>query len=150
MFCHFSFIPLFWDLLCNICWLCIILPREFARLFSPFKLGFSAHQSDPILVGTCFTKVEYFVLILCRSVGVLTYVMLTGCSPFAGDTAQETYLNISQVNLDFPDDLFGGISKEAINFMESLLLKNPQLVVGFMLFVIENGLSNSCLKHIRV
>lgn len=63
--------------------------------------------------------------------------MLTGCSPFAGDTAQETYLNISQVNLDFPDDLFGGISKEAINFMESLLLKNPQLVVFvFICFII--------------
>lgn len=59
------------------------------------------------------------------SVGVLTYVMLTGCSPFAGDTTQETYLNISQVNLDFPEELFEKISKEAIDFIGSLLLKNP-------------------------
>lgn len=54
--------------------------------------------------------------------------MLTGCSPFAGDTIQETYLNISQVNLEFPEELFDKISEEAIDFMKSLLLKNPPLV----------------------
>ncbi|KAI3359555.1 hypothetical protein L3Q82_013953 [Scortum barcoo] len=31
------------------------------------------------------------------SIGVLTYVMLTGESPFLGDNKQETFLNISQV-----------------------------------------------------
>lgn len=64
----------------------------------------------------------------CRSVGVLAYVMLSGCSPFAGDNNQETFLNISQVNLDFPDDLFRSTSSEAIDFIKKLLLKEPESV----------------------
>ncbi len=52
--------------------------------------------------------------------------MLTGCSPFAGDTKQETFLNISQVELDFPEDLFADISKEAVDFISQLLVREPQ------------------------
>jgi len=59
------------------------------------------------------------------SVGVLTYVMLTGCSPFAGDTNQETFLNISKVHLDFPTDLFADISLTAVGFVTRLLAKEP-------------------------
>ncbi|KAL3831373.1 hypothetical protein ACJMK2_023126 [Sinanodonta woodiana] len=58
------------------------------------------------------------------SLGVLTYVMLTACSPFAGNDQQETFLNISQVNLDFPEDLFGDLSQECQDFISKLLSKN--------------------------
>jgi serine/threonine kinase 17 len=61
----------------------------------------------------------------CRSVGVLAYVMLTGHSPFAGDSRQETLLNISQVNLEFPADLFASISDSAVDFITHLLIKDP-------------------------
>jgi len=56
---------------------------------------------------------------------VLVYVMLTGCSPFAAETKQETFLNISQVNLDFPDDLYEDISNEAVDFITCLLVREP-------------------------
>ncbi|XP_013408928.1 serine/threonine-protein kinase 17A-like, partial [Lingula anatina] len=59
------------------------------------------------------------------SVGVLVYVMLTGCSPFAGEDKQETFLNISQVNLDFPEDLFCDISENAIDFISKCLVRQP-------------------------
>jgi len=59
------------------------------------------------------------------SVGVLVYVLLTGCSPFGGDTKQETFLNITQCRLDFPDDLFQDISEDAKDFMQKLMVKNP-------------------------
>lgn len=60
------------------------------------------------------------------SIGVLAYVLLTGCSPFGGDTKQETFLNISQCNLDFPDDLFDGVSDEAMDFIRSALRVKPK------------------------
>lgn len=61
-----------------------------------------------------------------RSIGVLTYVMLTGESPFLGDNKQETFLNISQVNIDYSQDTFEGISALAVDFIKSLLVKNPR------------------------
>ena len=63
---------------------------------------------------------------MCRSIGVLAYVMLTGCSPFAGDTKQETFLNISQVNLDFPPELFASVSARAVDFTQRLLVCDPR------------------------
>ncbi|KAG7256988.1 hypothetical protein CRUP_030570 [Coryphaenoides rupestris] len=60
------------------------------------------------------------------SIGVLTYVMLTGESPFLGDSKQETFLNISQVNVDYSQDVFEGVSAPALDFIKSLLVKNPR------------------------
>ncbi|CAL1546399.1 unnamed protein product [Lymnaea stagnalis] len=60
------------------------------------------------------------------SLGVLTYVMLTACSPFAGESQQETFCNITQVKLDFPDDLFADINSLAKDFIEKLLVKKPR------------------------
>lgn len=54
--------------------------------------------------------------------------MLTGESPFLGDDKQETFLNISQVNIDYSQDTFEGISSQAIDFIKSLLVKNPRWV----------------------
>ncbi|KAL0992785.1 hypothetical protein UPYG_G00098360 [Umbra pygmaea] len=71
------------------------------------------------------------------SIGVLTYVMLTGQSPFQGDNKQETYLNVSQVNVDYSQDAFEGISSLAIDFIKTLLLKNPR----------KRATAEGCLNH---
>ncbi|XP_070000008.1 uncharacterized protein [Penaeus vannamei] len=60
------------------------------------------------------------------SLGVLTYVLLTGFLPFGGDNDQETFLQISKGELDFPAELFEDISPEAIDFMKRLLLRQPE------------------------
>jgi serine/threonine protein kinase len=54
------------------------------------------------------------------------YVLLTGCSPFGGNTKQETFCNISQCKLDFPEELFQDISEDAIDLMKKLMVKNPR------------------------
>lgn len=59
------------------------------------------------------------------SVGVLAYVLLTGHSPFGGNTKQETFLNISQGQVDFPEELFSGVSSAAIDFITQLLIVDP-------------------------
>lgn len=57
---------------------------------------------------------------------MLTYVMLTGISPFLGDDKQETFLNISQMNLSYSEEEFGGVSESAIDFIKKLLVKKPE------------------------
>lgn len=59
------------------------------------------------------------------SIGVLTYVLLSGFSPFGSDDKQETFLNITQCNLTFPDDLFSEVSDDAIDFIKSTLRLKP-------------------------
>lgn len=72
------------------------------------------------------------------SVGVLTYVLLSGYTPFGGDTKQETFLNISQCSLSFPEDLFQGVSQYAIDFIKSTLRIKPN----------ERMSAFECLEHI--
>lgn len=57
---------------------------------------------------------------------MLTYVMLTGVSPFLGDDKQETFLNISQMNLSYSEEEFDVVSESAINFIKTLLVKKPE------------------------
>ncbi|KAF2360050.1 Protein kinase domain [Trinorchestia longiramus] len=71
------------------------------------------------------------------SVGVLTYVFLTGCTPFGGDTDQETFVNITQAEYDFPDDLFAEVSDNAKDFISGLLLKKTS----------ERLQIDDCLNH---
>ncbi|XP_069854207.1 serine/threonine-protein kinase 17A [Dipodomys merriami] len=71
------------------------------------------------------------------SIGVLTYVMLTGISPFLGDDKQETFLNISQMNLSYSEEEFDGVSESAIDFIKKLLVRKPE----------ERSTAEECLKH---
>ena len=58
------------------------------------------------------------------SVGVITYILLSGSMPF--DPASYSAENISKKNaLEFPPDLFGGCSPEATEFIKSLLQIEP-------------------------
>ncbi|XP_026329821.1 serine/threonine-protein kinase 17A isoform X2 [Hyposmocoma kahamanoa] len=60
------------------------------------------------------------------SVGVLAYVLLSGYSPFAGNTKQETYLNIAQCQLSFPKNMFRGVTQQAIDFIKETLVVDPK------------------------
>ncbi|XP_012692686.2 serine/threonine-protein kinase 17B [Clupea harengus] len=60
------------------------------------------------------------------SVGVIAYMLVTGESPFAGDNKQETFLNVSQVNVDFSRETFSLVSELAVDFIRKLLVKVPE------------------------
>lgn len=74
------------------------------------------------------TIVNSVICLSLRSVGVLMYVLLTGCSPFGGDTKQETFCNIAQCKLEFPEELFEDISPAAQDLMRKLMVKKPRWV----------------------
>ncbi|KAG8192627.1 hypothetical protein JTE90_017191 [Oedothorax gibbosus] len=71
------------------------------------------------------------------SVGVLTYVLLCGHSPFGGDSKQETFCNITRGQLDFPPDLFPSTSPAALDFVACLLRRDPR----------ERMTAVECLSH---
>uniref|UniRef100_A0A673N7F9 non-specific serine/threonine protein kinase n=1 Tax=Sinocyclocheilus rhinocerous TaxID=307959 RepID=A0A673N7F9_9TELE len=60
------------------------------------------------------------------SVGVITYILLSGASPFLGETKQDTLGNISAMNYEFDDEFFGHTSELAKNFIRQLLEKDTK------------------------
>ncbi|XP_055613589.1 myosin light chain kinase, smooth muscle-like [Uranotaenia lowii] len=56
------------------------------------------------------------------SVGVICYVLLSGLSPFMGETDVDTFTNITRAEYDFDDDAFDTVSEEAKDFIAGLLL----------------------------
>ncbi|XP_008301043.1 serine/threonine-protein kinase 17A [Stegastes partitus] len=71
------------------------------------------------------------------SIGVLAYVMLTGISPFLGEDKQETFLNISQLNVSYTEDGLQQLDQAALSFIQMLLRKQPQ----------ERATAEQCRTH---
>ncbi|GAA6219517.1 serine/threonine-protein kinase 17A [Lates japonicus] len=71
------------------------------------------------------------------SIGVLAYVMLTGISPFLGEDKQETFLNISQLNVSYTEEELQHLDQAALSFIQTLLCKQPQ----------DRATAEQCLKH---
>lgn len=73
------------------------------------------------------------------SVGVLSYILLSGLSPFAGANTMETLSNVSRASYDFNDDSFRDVSDNAKDFISKLLVKAPEYIkarlADFSLFV---------------
>ncbi|XP_067833482.1 death-associated protein kinase 2-like, partial [Heptranchias perlo] len=60
------------------------------------------------------------------SVGVITYILLSGLSPFQGDTDNETLSNIVRLNYEMEDQCFGKTSNMAKDFIRKLLITDPK------------------------
>ncbi|XP_006170519.1 myosin light chain kinase 3 isoform X2 [Tupaia chinensis] len=71
------------------------------------------------------------------SVGVITYMLLSGLSPFLGETDAETMNFIVNCNWDFDADTFEGLSEEAKDFVSRLLVKEKSCRMS----------ATQCLKH---
>ncbi|ESO87006.1 hypothetical protein LOTGIDRAFT_235177 [Lottia gigantea] len=71
------------------------------------------------------------------SVGVITYVLLSGLSPFMGDSECETLSNVTSATWDFNAEEFDSISNEAKDFISKLLLKDKRKRMS----------ANDCLEH---
>ncbi|XP_058851004.1 death-associated protein kinase 2-like isoform X1 [Acipenser ruthenus] len=60
------------------------------------------------------------------SIGVITYILLSGASPFLGETKQETLGNISAMDYEFDEEFFSRTSELAKNFIRQLLVKDTR------------------------
>ncbi|XP_030155008.1 myosin light chain kinase 3 isoform X2 [Lynx canadensis] len=71
------------------------------------------------------------------SVGVITYMLLSGLSPFLGETDAETMNFIVNCSWEFDTDTFEGLSEEAKDFVSHLLVKEKSCRMS----------ATQCLKH---
>uniref|UniRef100_A0A8B9GL28 Kalirin RhoGEF kinase n=1 Tax=Amazona collaria TaxID=241587 RepID=A0A8B9GL28_9PSIT len=55
------------------------------------------------------------------SIGVLTYVMLSGVSPFLDESKEETCINVCRVDFSFPLEYFSNVSHAARDFINVIL-----------------------------
>ena len=60
------------------------------------------------------------------SVGIITYLMLSGVSPFRGQNDRETLQRIQMGDIDFDFELWQNISREAKHFFANLLVYKPE------------------------
>ncbi|XP_030081342.1 titin isoform X20 [Drosophila hydei] len=60
------------------------------------------------------------------SVGVICYVLLSGLSPFMGDSDVETFSNITRADYDYDDEAFDCVSQEAKDFISQLLVHRKE------------------------
>ncbi|KJH43662.1 immunoglobulin I-set domain protein [Dictyocaulus viviparus] len=59
------------------------------------------------------------------SVGVLTYVLLSGLSPFGGTNDEETLKNVKNCDWNMDNPIFNQISDSAKDFIQKLLISEP-------------------------
>ncbi|XP_018430312.1 PREDICTED: myosin light chain kinase 3 [Nanorana parkeri] len=71
------------------------------------------------------------------SVGVITYMLLSGLSPFLGESDAETMNYIVNCNWDFDSEAFDQVSEEAKDFISGLLVKEKSCRLS----------AGQCLKH---
>ncbi|CAI4229948.1 unnamed protein product [Auanema sp. JU1783] len=71
------------------------------------------------------------------ALGVVTYILLSGGSPFLGDTRDETFCNITGVNYHFTDRYFKNTSDYAKDFISRLFVRDVR----------KRATVDECLRH---
>ncbi|XP_029686863.1 myosin light chain kinase 2, skeletal/cardiac muscle isoform X4 [Takifugu rubripes] len=81
------------------------------------------------------------------SLGVITYMLLSGLSPFLGDDDNETLNNILAAKWNFDEPEFADTSEEAKDFISRMLIVNKGWRMGASEAMRHPWLSNSVLHH---
>ncbi|NXS80430.1 MYLK2 kinase, partial [Erpornis zantholeuca] len=71
------------------------------------------------------------------SMGVITYMLLSGLSPFLGDDDTETLNNVLAANWYFDEETFETVSDEAKDFVSNLIIKDKSARMS----------ADQCLQH---
>ncbi|XP_064926563.1 kalirin isoform X7 [Columba livia] len=71
------------------------------------------------------------------SIGVLTYVMLSGVSPFLDESREETCINVCRVDFSFPPEYFSDVSHAARDFINVILQEDSR----------RRPTAATCLQH---
>ncbi|KAJ3594629.1 hypothetical protein NHX12_003936 [Muraenolepis orangiensis] len=81
------------------------------------------------------------------SLGVITYMLLSGLCPFLGDDDGQTMNNILEAKWDFEEEEFITVSSEAKDFITKLLVVNKSWRIGASQALKHPWLSDPVLHH---
>jgi serine/threonine protein kinase len=90
---------------------------EFAKLST--KVGTPYYVAPEVLEKSYGKECDMW------SIGVITYVLLTGCPPFQAKSLPELFRRIKACNLKYIDQDFKNLSKESYHFVKSCLCVDP-------------------------
>ena len=82
------------------------------------KLGTPYYVSPEVLDGKYDKRCDLW------SIGVITFVLLSGDPPFHGENAAAVFKKIKSTDFDFNGEIWESISKQAIRFIERLIEPN--------------------------
>lgn len=79
------------------------------------------------------------------ALGVVTYILLSGGSPFLGRNREETFCNITAVNYHFSPNYFANISQHAKDFISRLFVRDMRKRA-----TVENCLTHPWIRGVRL
>mmetsp|Transcript_34615 Transcript_34615/g.45525 ORF Transcript_34615/g.45525 Transcript_34615/m.45525 type:complete len:114 (+) Transcript_34615:863-1204(+) len=77
--------------------------------------------------------------------GILFYAMLCGSFPFRGNSDKDLYKKISRGEFEFPEH----VSREAITFINKMLVVNPSLRATASSLLSENYMSSQKMSQMQ-
>jgi serine/threonine protein kinase len=72
-------------------------------------------------------RVKYDAKVDIWSLGVMTYILLSGKAPFTGRSKQEIFLQITSSTISYTDSVWLKISKEGRDFVRKMLTRDPAM-----------------------
>ncbi|XP_053213912.1 obscurin-like isoform X4 [Panonychus citri] len=81
------------------------------------------------------------------SVGVLTYILLTGISPFLGQNDRETLSRLKEGKISFSHETFVHVSEDAKDFLSKLLIIDPTKRLDVKKALEHRWISGDSINH---
>lgn len=114
-----------------------IIDFGLAKIYDPHRdvqtmMGTAEFSAPEIL---CYEPVTFATDMW--SLGVILFILLSGMSPFLGDTEEETVKNITETDIDYPEEFFGVVSEDGMDFLERLIQDEQE----------DRMTAKECLRH---
>ena len=99
----------------------------FANFLDPNEESLTDTLGSPLYMAPeIVKKVKYNTKVDIWSLGVLTYIMLSGKPPFNGKTKEEIFLQLLSQTIQYSDPIWSKLSNQAVNFVKSCLTRDQR------------------------
>jgi len=96
------------------------ISRFFDEGFMKTTCGTPAYTAPEVLESSSYT-----MAVDLWSIGIITYLLLSGKTPFQANSMPRMFMKIMEADFDFPEEDWANVSEGAKHFITQLLRKNP-------------------------